>query len=280
MHSTFWQNVLIGWSQRLNFWNQSDSHKFSVFFSTKTFNFLVIPFSDTGILFRLQILFCLLLPFASSCLSSLLLAYLIFSKFVSLLLIDQSQSLTEILPTYLVLWLLCIYERLCLTCPRFLYVWLFKIIFLFLHCEPFCPNLSLFWHFFFFFLYDRDSSWTNVLFHSSSKRWVFFFFFLLVTSLPVLKFWVIIFFSLLLESMIGIYAWLSLRKQHQTPRYFLSLFWHSLSFDSLQPVFEMRDRVRSLITTKLCVWFPRLLPTLGLVWISDIWSYPLTIRLV
>ena len=50
MHSTFWQNVLIGWSQRLNFWNQSDPHKFSVFFSTKTFNFLVIPFSDTGII--------------------------------------------------------------------------------------------------------------------------------------------------------------------------------------------------------------------------------------
>ena len=50
MHSTFWQNVLIGWSQRLNFWNQSDPNKFSVFFSTKTFNFLVIPFSDTGII--------------------------------------------------------------------------------------------------------------------------------------------------------------------------------------------------------------------------------------
>ena len=29
MHSTFWQNVLIGWSQRLNFWNQSDPNKFS-----------------------------------------------------------------------------------------------------------------------------------------------------------------------------------------------------------------------------------------------------------
>ena len=50
LHSTFWQNVLIGWSQRLNFWNQSDPNKFSVFFSTKTFNFLVIPFSDTGII--------------------------------------------------------------------------------------------------------------------------------------------------------------------------------------------------------------------------------------
>ena len=50
MHSTFWQNVLIGWSQRLNFWNQSDPNKYSVFFSTKTFNFLVIPFSETGII--------------------------------------------------------------------------------------------------------------------------------------------------------------------------------------------------------------------------------------
>ena len=50
MHSTFWQNVLIGWSQRLIFWNQSHPNKFSVFFSTKTFNFLVIPFSDTGII--------------------------------------------------------------------------------------------------------------------------------------------------------------------------------------------------------------------------------------
>ena len=47
MHSTFWQNLFIGWSQRLNFWNQSDPNKFSVFFSTKTFNFLV---SDTGII--------------------------------------------------------------------------------------------------------------------------------------------------------------------------------------------------------------------------------------
>ena len=50
MHSTFWQNVVICWSQRLNFWNQSDPNKFSVFFSTKTFNFLVIPFNDTGII--------------------------------------------------------------------------------------------------------------------------------------------------------------------------------------------------------------------------------------
>ena len=80
-------------------------------------------------------------------------------------------------------------------------------------------------------------------------------FFFVVTSLPVLKFWVIIFFSLLPESMIGIYAWLSLRKQHQTPRYFLCLFRHSLSSESLQPVFEVRlgslsnfDKTLSLIS--------------------------------
>ena len=54
MHSSFWQNVLICWYQRLNFWNQSDPNKFSVFFSTKTFNFLVIPFSDTGIIISLS----------------------------------------------------------------------------------------------------------------------------------------------------------------------------------------------------------------------------------
>ena len=119
MHSTFWQNILIGWSQRLNFWNQSDPNKFSVFFSTKNFNFLVIQFSDTGITTSPSILFYLLLPFAPFYLSSLLLAYLIFPKFVSLLLIDKSQSVTEILQNYLVPWLLCIYERRCLTRPRF-----------------------------------------------------------------------------------------------------------------------------------------------------------------
>ena len=125
---------------------------------------------------------------------------------------------------------------------------LFLIIFLFLHCEPLCPNLSQFWH----FLYDRDSPWPNVSFHCGSKCCVFFFFFFWL-------FWVIIFFL----SFIGEYDWdLCLGSmQHQTPRYFLSLFWHSLSSDSLQPVFEVWDRVHSLISTKLCVWFPRLLPT-------------------
>ena len=49
----------------------------------------------------------------------------------------------------------------------------FLIIFLFLHCETLCPNLSQFWY----FLYDRDSPWLNVLYHSGGKRWVFLFFF-------------------------------------------------------------------------------------------------------
>ena len=96
MHSTFWQNVLIGWYQRLNFWNQSNLNKFSV--------------------------------------------YLIFSKFVSLLLIDQSQSLTENLPTYLVLWLY-LRTTLCDSFSLFVCLTLFLIIFLFLHCDPICPNL-------------------------------------------------------------------------------------------------------------------------------------------
>ena len=173
IHSNFWQNVLNGWSQRLNFWNQSDPNKFYVFFSLKTFNFLVIPFSDTGIIISPSNFFCLLLPFAPSCLSSLLLAYLIFSKFVSLLLIDQSQSLTEILPTYLVFLLLCITND---------FVWLFL---------TFCMSDSVFnyfsistlWALMFEFIavlkffYDRGSLWSNVLFHSGSKRWVCLFVF-------------------------------------------------------------------------------------------------------
>ena len=187
--------------------------------------------------------------------------------------IDQSQSLTEISPTYLVLWLLCIYERL----------WLVL---------AFCMSDSVFNYFSVSTLWALMSEFIAVLTFFCTIGTVLgpvYFstavasagcFFLLVTSLPVLKFWVIIFFLSFTECMIGIYAWLSLRKQRQTPRYFLSFFWHSLSSDSLQPVFEVWDRVRSLISTKLCVWFPRLLPTLGLVRISDIWSYLLTIRLV
>ena len=78
-------------------------------------------FCDTGIIISPSN-FILSPVTVRAILSSLLSAYLIFSMFVSLLLINQSQSLTEILLTYLVRRLLCIYERLCLTCPRFLYV--------------------------------------------------------------------------------------------------------------------------------------------------------------
>ena len=49
---------------------------------------------------------------------------------------------------------------------------LFLIIFLFLHCEPLCPNLSQFCH----FLYNKDSPWPNVIFHCGSKFWLFFFY--------------------------------------------------------------------------------------------------------
>ena len=227
-----------------------------------------------GWLFLLQILFCLLLPFVPSSLSSLLLAYLFFSKFVSLLLIDQSHSLSEILPIYLVFWLLCIYERLCLTRPRFLYVW--RWFWLFFCFYTVSPYVRIYRSFDIFYTIETVLGPMYFSTTVASAGW----FPLVVTSLSLLKFWVIIFFSLLPESMIGIYAWFSLRKQHQTPRYFWSLFWLSLSFDSLKPVFEVWDRVRSLISTKLCVWFPRLLPTLGLVRISDIWRYLLTISLV
>ena len=149
MDSTFWQNVLIGWSQRLNFWNHSGPNKFSVFFSTKTFNFLVIPFSDTGMII-LPSNFILSPVTVRTVLLDIFIVGLFNFLHVCKFIIDKSEpESTEILPTYFVLWLLCICKRLCLTCPRLLYVWsLFLIIFLFLHCEHLCPNLSQFWHFF------------------------------------------------------------------------------------------------------------------------------------
>ena len=197
MHSTFWQNVLIGWSHRLNFWNQSDPNKFSVFFSTKTFNFLVIPFSDTGIIISptnfvlspVTIRAVVLVIFIID-----LFDFLQVCKFI----IDRSEpestwNLTDSFST-----LNAMYLRMTLSDSSSLFdcLTLLLIIFLFLHCEPLCPNLSQFWH----FLYDMDCTWPKVLFHSGSKCWVFFFFFFfVVTSLPVLKFWVIIFFSLVYQ---------------------------------------------------------------------------------
>ena len=202
---------------------------------------MVIPFNDTGIIISLSN--SILSPFT---VRAVLLIIFIIGLFnflqVCKFIIDRSEpesnwNLTDLFSTLTVMYL-----RTTLSDSSSLFecLTLFLIIFLFLQC----PYVRIYRSFdFFFFLYDRDSPWPNVLFHCGSKRWVcfcFFFFcfcFFFVTSLPVLKFWVIIFFSLLPESMIGIYAWLSLRKQHQTPRYFLSLFWHSQSSDSFQPVF-------------------------------------------
>ena len=183
MHSTFWQNVLIGWSQRLNFRNQSDSNKFSAFFSTKTFNFLVIPFSDTGIIIWLSNF--ILSPVTVRAVLLVISIMGIFNFFqVCKFIIDKSEpesnwNLTNWLSTLIVMYLRTTLSDLS---SLFVCLTLFLIIFLFLHCEPLCPILLQFWH----FLYDRDSPWPNVIFYSDSKRWVFFF--LVVTSLPVLKF--------------------------------------------------------------------------------------------
>ena len=271
MHSPFWQNVLIGWSQRLNSWNQSDPNKFSVFFSTKTFNFLVIPFSVTGIIispsnfisFPVTVRGILLVIFISGLFNFLQVCKFIIDRLEP----ESNWNLTDLLSTLTVMYLRTTLSDLS---SLFVCLTLFFIIFLFLHCEPYVRIYGSF-----------DIFWTigtvlGPMYFSTAvaSAGCFFFFFFFVTSLPVLKFWVIIFFLFYRRS------WLSLRKKHQTPRYFLSLFWHSLSSDRLQPVFEVWDRVRSLISTKLCVWFLRLLQTLGLVRISDIWSYPLTILLV
>ena len=233
---------------------------------------MVIPFSHTGII---------ILPsnfiLSPVTIRAVLLVIFIIGLFnflqVCKFIIDKSEPESNWNLTDLFCTLTVMYLRMTLSDLSSLFVCLtlFLIIFLFLYL---CPNLLQFWH----FLYDRDSPSLNVIFHSGSKCWVIFFGWHLSACIEILGNH--IFFSLLPESMIGIYAWLSLRKQHQTPRYFLSLSWHSLSSDSLQPVFEVWDWVCSLISTKLCVWFPCLLPTLGLVRISDIWSYPLTIRLV
>ena len=166
MHSTFWQNVLIGWSQRLNFWNQSDPNKFSVFFSTNTFYFLVIPFSDSGIIISpsnfvlspVTVRVVLLVLFIIG-----LFNFLQVCKFI----IDKSEpesnwNLTDLFSTLF-----------CLTCPRFLYVWLLFFIFLFLSCGSYIRIYRSFD----IYLYDRDIPWPNVIFHSGRKRWVFFFFF-------------------------------------------------------------------------------------------------------
>ena len=149
MHSTCWQNVFIGWSQRLNFWNQSDPNKFSVFFSTKTFNFLVIPFSDTGII---------ILPsnfiLSPVTVRAVFLVIFIIGLFnflqVCKFIIDRSEpesnwNLTDLFSTLTVMYL---WTTLSNSSSLFVCLTLFLIIFLFLHCKPLCSNLSQFWHFF------------------------------------------------------------------------------------------------------------------------------------
>ena len=140
MHSTFWQNVLIGWSQRLNFWNQSDPNTLSMFFST---NVLVIPFHDTRIIIspsnfilspvtvRAVLLFIFILG---------LFNFLLVCKFI----IDKSEpesdrNLTDLFSTLTVMYLRATLSNLF---SLFVCLALFLIILLFLHCEPLCPDLS------------------------------------------------------------------------------------------------------------------------------------------
>ena len=47
---TFWQKVLMGKSHKLNFCIQSVPNKFSVFFSTNSFNFFVVPLKVTFVI--------------------------------------------------------------------------------------------------------------------------------------------------------------------------------------------------------------------------------------
>ena len=187
MHSTFWQNVLIGWSQRLNFCNQSDPNKFSVFFSTKSFNFLVIPFNDTGIIISASNF--ILSPVT---VRAILLVIFIIGLFNFLqgckLIIDRSEpesnwNLTDLFSTFTVMYLR---TTLSDSSSLFVCLTLFLIIFLFLHYLRIYRSFDI-------FLYDRNSPWPNVLFHNGSKRWVFFVFCF------VLFFFVFCFFSLLLS---------------------------------------------------------------------------------
>ena len=185
MHSTFWQSVLIGWSQRLNFWNQSDPKRFSVFFSTKTFNFLVIPFTDTGIIISRS---NLILSPVTVC--AVLLVIFIIGLFnfpqVCKFIIDRSEpesnwNLTDLFNTLTVMYLRTTLPD---STSRFVCVFNFSVSTLWAFMSGFIAVLT-----FFFFLYDRDSLWPHVPFHCSSKLWVFLFF----CCLSVLKFWVIIF---------------------------------------------------------------------------------------
>ena len=147
MHSTFWQNELIGWSQRLNFSNQSDPNKFSVFFSTKTFNLLVIPFSDTWIIILPSNF--ILSPVTVRAVSLVIFIIGLFNFLqVGNFIIDKSEpesnwNLTDLFSTLTVMYLQMTLSGLS---SLFVCLTLFLIIFLFLHCESLCQNLSQFWN--------------------------------------------------------------------------------------------------------------------------------------
>ena len=142
-----------------------------------TFNFLFIPFRDTGIIISPSNF--ILSPVT---VRAVLLVIFIIGLFnflqVCKFIIDKSEpesnwNLTDLLSTLTVMYLRTTSSDLS---SLFVCLSLFLIIFLFVHCDPLCPNLSQFWH----FLFDRDSPWPNVIFHSGSKRWVIFFLFSLV----------------------------------------------------------------------------------------------------
>ena len=149
MHSTFWQNVLIGWFQRLNFRNQSDPQKISCVLHYEAFWFLVIPFNDTGIIISPANF--ILSPVT---VRAALLVFFIIGLFnflqVCKFTIDRSDPESNWYLTDLFSTLTVMYLRITLSDSSSLFVCLtlFLIIFLFLHCEPLCPNLSQFWHFF------------------------------------------------------------------------------------------------------------------------------------
>ena len=132
---------------------------------------MVIPFSDTGtiispsnfILSPVTVRADLLVLFIIGLFNFLQVCKFIIDKLEP----ESNWNLTDLFSTLTVMYLRTTLSDLS---SLFVCLTLFLIIFLFLHCEPLCPNLSQFWHFFFFCTIG--------------------------TSLPVLKFWVIIFFSL------------------------------------------------------------------------------------
>ena len=184
MHSTFWQNVLIGWSQRLNFWNQSNPNKFSVFFSTNTFDFLVIPFSDTGIIISPSNFILSPVTVRAVLLVIFIIGQLRFLQ-VCKFIIDRSDlesnwNLTDLFSTLTVMYLRTTLSDMS---SLFVCLTLLLIIFCFYIVSPYVRI----YHSFDIFMYDGDNTWPNVPFHS--KRWVFFFFFFFFFLSLVCQYW-------------------------------------------------------------------------------------------